>query len=1307
MAAVDEKQAIELMALGTKEIWMISKGRLAQYYVFFDEEKNLVCWTHPNVDQLAGSIDVRLIKEIRVAGENDPLPEVKKAASSLQGEGISLSCGFSIYFGDKFTLNHVCCVARNTRVYKIWISGLQYLMKPDSQLETLVIRRYLKKEFSLMDSTKKKVDKKCILAFLKKVHLKKKSNDMTALFQKFDTYGRGYLLFNQFVNMYEFMMSSPKASALFLGCCMEKTHMSLVTFQQFLLKEQKDTRASEVDYVRDILKVHGVSDNIGDLVFTSESFQKYILSKHNDIAREESYELTDDMSQPLSHYFIKSSHNTYLTGDQFASMSSIECYIRSLRMGCRCIELDCWDGSDGEPVIYHGRTLTSKLKFKEVVKAISIHAWDSSPYPVIISVENHCCLQQQDLMADYMKQYFGTSLLTYCNSEDDHMLSPEELKYKFIIKGKKIKDHSTSQGAFSSSASSLRSVKAIASQVWNESFQNSEVAHSIRNGYLFLLDPVDNEWVKEFVVLLKNELHYGDAPDIVDEYDYNYDFYADADIYGEVEEEVDPWFHGKIDRATAVRLLQTGSHIPNGAFLIREKNPGQYALSFRRNGQVYHALINFSNGKYSLVDDSLFDSLSELVDFYQNNLLASTGFNIKLTEPIPPPSAPIKEKWFHGNISKQKAEQVLLSKKSGTFLVRQSETDTNTYSISLNVEGSVKHCRVMLEGRVCIVGNSEFDSIGDLIKYYKKHSLYRKVKLKYPILARDIEQFEVDSKRMEMEASDIYVEAAELTKVMCRALCDFRGSQQNELSFSKSAIITDVEKKEGQWWKGKCNGIVGYFPNEYVEVISIKKGDVDRLDDNPLGNLQKGGLSIRNCTVTPVGEQYFGMNYAFRVVTYTNEEYVFAALSAEEMEDWKQSLQLTSHQNDVLLSHLSKKQKISANFSDLIIYCATYPIDTFNSPEDSGHHWEMCSQSENRAIDLINKSPDGCVRFTKRKFCRVYPSGRRLDSSNYDPIFFWNAGVQMAALNYQTADKPMWTEHALFRRNNSCGYVLKPPCLRLLRGFNPNEPSTFQGSPKRIELHIFSGRHLSKSVKGYCSPVVELEILGLAVDKNQKYRTKCVVNNGFNPHWRDEVCHFLVRMPDLAFLRISVLDEGVFGDPYVLGQRVIPINDLRQGYRSVVLNNSYSEELELSALFVKCKVSTVVNSGQGDIYAAYSKEQQLRDLLEDLAKKIEVDFRLLDGAMKIKASPGSSKQIRDEAAYMCRDLDAKIADNQKQQEIIQQEILNLSNNERPSVSAQGSQRFNLRRLNTNPILRTTESFGSLDLKDKRSSSLKK
>lgn len=95
--------------------------------------------------------------------------------------------------------------------------------------------------------------------------------------------------------------------------------------------------------------------------------------------------------------------------------------------------MDCWDGSAGEPIIYHGFTMTTKIFFEDVVKAIKDYAFVASPYPVILSFENHCSPEQQGRMAEILVRIFG-DLLQTDPEQFPTPLSPEELKYKILIK---------------------------------------------------------------------------------------------------------------------------------------------------------------------------------------------------------------------------------------------------------------------------------------------------------------------------------------------------------------------------------------------------------------------------------------------------------------------------------------------------------------------------------------------------------------------------------------------------------------------------------------------------------------------------------------------------------------------------------------------------------------------------------------------------------------------------------------------------------------------------------------------------------
>lgn len=100
--------------------------------------------------------------------------------------------------------------------------------------------------------------------------------------------------------------------------------------------------------------------------------------------------------------------------------------------------MDIYDG-ETEPMIFHGKTLTSKVPLREVCVAIAKYAFLVSPYPIIISAENHCGLAQQDMIAEIMKETFGDALVTKRleeSSDPETLPSPEELKGRVLLKAK-------------------------------------------------------------------------------------------------------------------------------------------------------------------------------------------------------------------------------------------------------------------------------------------------------------------------------------------------------------------------------------------------------------------------------------------------------------------------------------------------------------------------------------------------------------------------------------------------------------------------------------------------------------------------------------------------------------------------------------------------------------------------------------------------------------------------------------------------------------------------------------------------------
>eukprot|EP00094_Tigriopus_californicus_P012882 TCALIF_12455-PA protein Name:"Similar to PLCB4 1-phosphatidylinositol 4,5-bisphosphate phosphodiesterase beta-4 (Homo sapiens)" AED:0.17 eAED:0.17 QI:0/0.75/0.82/0.94/1/1/17/384/960 len=200
-------------------------------------------------------------------------------------------------------------------------------------------------------------------------------------------------------------------------------------------------------------------------------------------------------------------------------------------------------------------------------------------------------------------------------------------------------------------------------------------------------------------------------------------------------------------------------------------------------------------------------------------------------------------------------------------------------------------------------------------------------------------------------------------------------------------------------------------------------------------------------------------------------------------------------------------------------------------------------------------------------------------------MIFWNSGCQLVSLNFQTPDLPMQLNQGKFEYNGNCGYLLKPDFMRRDdKEFDPFSETPVDGViAAQCTVTVISGQFLSdKKVGTY----VEVDMYGLPTDTIRKeYKTKIVQANGLNPIYEAEKFTFRkVVLPELAVLRFGVYDDN----GKMLGQRILPFEDLQAGYRHIALRTEGNFPMSLPMLFCNIELKVYIPEGLNEFMDALS-----------------------------------------------------------------------------------------------------------------------
>uniref|UniRef100_A0A8C7PWV5 Phosphoinositide phospholipase C n=1 Tax=Oncorhynchus mykiss TaxID=8022 RepID=A0A8C7PWV5_ONCMY len=436
---------------GTELRKVRSNSRVYQRYYLLESSLQALRWEPSKKESDKARIAVSSIREVRTGRNTETF-----RTNSIYDQ-ISEDCAFSIIYGE--TYEALDLVANSAEVANVWVTGLRYLIlygkhamdmiasSEDSLRLVWLAEMFSSKVVSngLGGREEEGISLRSAVGLIKSVNPGVRSGKVERRFKELHRIKertRGdRVTKEEFIEVFHELCTRPEIYFLLVQFSSNKEFLDTKDLMKFLEAEQGVAQVTE-DTSLELIQSHEPSEEgRRQGCLSLDGFTSYLTSMECHLFDPEHSKMCQDMSQPLSHYYINSSHNTYLIEDQFRGPSDITGYIRALKMGCRCVEVDVWDGPDDEPVVYTGYTLTSPVLFRCVLDVIGCFSFAASECPLILCLENHCSPCQQRVMLQHLRRILGERLYTGPIGEGEGYLpSPHALRGKILLKGQKLKE---------------------------------------------------------------------------------------------------------------------------------------------------------------------------------------------------------------------------------------------------------------------------------------------------------------------------------------------------------------------------------------------------------------------------------------------------------------------------------------------------------------------------------------------------------------------------------------------------------------------------------------------------------------------------------------------------------------------------------------------------------------------------------------------------------------------------------------------------------------------------------------------------
>uniref|UniRef100_A0A673AR34 Phosphoinositide phospholipase C n=1 Tax=Sphaeramia orbicularis TaxID=375764 RepID=A0A673AR34_9TELE len=401
------------------------------YCRFYTLESDLSClrWEPSKKDGDRARLDVSSIREVRTGKSTETFLHNGPLSEHLAEEA-----AFSIIHGDEY--QSLDLVALSADVANIWVTGLRYLLAHPSviggSLGSKMRSEWLAAEFAQVDedgygivSEDVAVATICKLCpGIKEAKVRLRFKEIQRSKEKLTS----HVTREEFQEAYCELCTRPDVYFLLVQLSKDRECLDPQDLRLFLETEQGLSLATTEGCWELLRRYEPSAQGKERGLLGLDGFARYLQSPECQLLDPEHLGVCQDMTMPLSHYYISTSYRSYLLDDQVHGRADLGGLIKALQAGCRCLELGVTDGPEGEPLL----------------GVVNKYAFLTSQFPLLVYLCQRCSPAQQRIMAQHLKKVFGTRLYTpdalpvSLGGRATTLPSPEQLKGRILIVGKKL-----------------------------------------------------------------------------------------------------------------------------------------------------------------------------------------------------------------------------------------------------------------------------------------------------------------------------------------------------------------------------------------------------------------------------------------------------------------------------------------------------------------------------------------------------------------------------------------------------------------------------------------------------------------------------------------------------------------------------------------------------------------------------------------------------------------------------------------------------------------------------------------------------